>query len=90
MLTQAGNGAPPIEVLGRGIFTLQLGPLKLTPRLVVVADISDQVLLGDNLLREDPALGPGDIMYSEKVLRLCGKAHPSSHGQYPRTCAACS
>ena len=63
-------------MLGRGIFTLQLGPLKLTPCLVVVADISDQVLLGDNLLREDPALGPGDIMYSEKVLRLGGKHIP--------------
>ena len=76
VLAQAGNNAPPIEVLGRGIFTLQLGPLKLTPRLVVVADISDQVLLGDNLLREDPALGPCDIMYSEKVLRLGGKCIP--------------
>ena len=75
VLTQAGKDTPPIEVLGRGIFTLQLGPLKLTPRLVV-ADISDQVLLGDNLLREDPALGPGDIMYSEKILRLGGKRIP--------------
>ena len=76
ILNQAGKDAPPIEVLGRGIFTLQLGPLKLTPRLLIVADISDQVLLGDNLLREDPALGPGDIMYSEKVLRLGGKHIP--------------
>ena len=75
-LAQAGKDAPPVEVLGKGIFTLQLGPLKVKPRLLIVADISDQILLGDNLLREDPALGPGDLMYSEKVLRLGGKRIP--------------
>ena len=30
-------------------------------------------LLGENLLREDKALGPGDILYSENVLQLSGK-----------------
>ena len=76
LISQAGNNAPSIEVIGRGVFDLQLGPLKIPHRLLVVADISDQVLLGENLLREDKSLGLGDILYSENILRLGGKQIP--------------
>ena len=76
LISQAGNNAPLIEVIGRGVFDLQLGSLKIPHHLLVVADISDQVLLGENLLREDKSLGPGDILYSENILRLGGKRIP--------------
>ena len=72
-LKQAGYGVIPI--LGRALFDLQLGPLKIK-RLLTVAKIRDDVLLGFDNLSNDKALGPADILYSRNILKLGQHAIP--------------
>ncbi len=53
---------------------MQPGPVKFQ-RTLIVADIKDEVLLGDDILRLDPE-GPADILNSEKVLLFRGECIP--------------
>ena len=64
---QAGCEVTPI--LGRALFNLQLGPLKIK-QLLMVAKIRDDVLLGFDILQNDKAFGPADILYSRYILKL--------------------
>ena len=68
--TATGAGGAPIQIWGMGKFQVQLGPITLT-REMAVAEITDDVLLGDDILRRDPE-GPMDIVNSEKVLKFKG------------------
>ena len=56
------------------MFELQLGPVKLR-RELGVADIKDDVLLGDNILRRDPE-GPMNIMNSQNIVTFRGQEIP--------------
>ena len=69
----AARGAS-VQPLGRARFNLQLGTWTGS-RLVTVMPISDHALLGDDILRLD-STGPGDIMYTENVLRFAGHKIP--------------
>ena len=55
-----GAGGEPIKIWGWAPFDLQLGPVSLQ-RVLMVAEIEDQILLGDDILRRDPE-GPMDIL----------------------------
>ena len=56
--------------MGTGPFDLQLGPVSLK-RVLMVAEIEDQILLGDDILRRDPE-GPMDILNMEEVMVFKG------------------
>ena len=56
--------------MGQAPFDLQLGPVSLW-RALMVAEIKDQVLLSDDILRRDPE-GPMDILNTEKVMVFKG------------------
>ena len=62
----SGAGGGNIRVWGKGIFELQLGPVRLE-REALVAEITDEILLGDDIIRRDPE-GPMDIINSRKVM----------------------
>ena len=72
-MSMAARGAS-VQPLGRARFHLQLGTWTGS-RLVTVMPISDHALLGDDILRLD-STGPGDIMYTENVLRFAGHKIP--------------
>ena len=74
-----------VEILGKAIFDVEMGrrgnkcnrdknKVKVK-KWLAVSRIRDDVLLGDDILRED-VFGPADIMYSEGVLRFRGKRIP--------------
>ena len=77
---QAGDGV--VEILGKAIFDVEMGrhgnkhnrgknKVKVK-KWLAIGHIRDDVLLGDDILRED-IFGPADIMYSKGVLRFRGK-----------------
>ena len=70
----SGAGGGPIQILGKAKFELQLGPEKLI-REVRVAEIKDEILLGDDIIRRDPE-GPMDIINSQKVIKFKGREIP--------------
>ena len=70
----AGEEGLPIKIWGSAMFDLQLGPVKLQ-RELAVADIRDEVLLGDDILRRDEE-GPMDILNSKRVLLFNGQKIP--------------
>ena len=72
-MDQAVKGAS-VQPLGRAIFKLQLGTWT-GKRLITVVRISDDALLGDDILRLD-ITGPGDILYTENVLKFAGQRIP--------------
>ena len=69
-----GAGGEPIKIWQQTPFDLQLGPVSLQ-RVLMVAEIEDQVLLGDDILRRDPE-GPMDILNTEKVMVFKGLQIP--------------
>ena len=80
---QAGDGV--VEILGKAIFDVEIGrrgnkhnrdknKVKVK-KWLAVGWIQDDVLLGDDILRED-VFGPADILYSEGILRFRGKRIP--------------
>ena len=62
------------EYGGRAILELRLGPVQLT-RALAVADIKDEILLGDDILQRDEE-GPMDILHSEGVITFKGHRIP--------------
>lgn len=64
----------PLELLGRGIFNMQLGPLHLKQDLTV-AHISDEVLLGADIIQNGNK-GPADLILSEERMILQGESIP--------------
>ena len=70
----SGAGGGDIRIWGRAKFKLQLGPVELI-REVVVAEIIDDVLLGDDILRRDHE-GPMDILNSKEVILFRGQEIP--------------
>ena len=70
----SGAGGGDIRIWGQAKFKLQLGPVELI-RETVVAEIIDDVLLGDDILRRDHE-GPMDILNSKKIILLRGQEIP--------------
>ena len=58
-----GAGGNSLNFQGRGTFEIHLGPLRLDKELAV-AEISDEVLLGADILQHDED-GPVDLIISE-------------------------
>ena len=65
-----GAGGEPIKIWGWAPFDLQPGPVSLW-RVLMVAEIEDQILLSEDILRRDPE-GPMDILNTEKVMMFKG------------------
>ena len=72
--TATGAGGAPIQIWGVGKFQVQLGSITLT-REMAVAEITDDILLGDDILHRDPE-GHMDIVNSEQVLKFKGMKIP--------------
>ena len=70
----SGAGGGNIQIWRRAKFKLQLGPVELI-REAIVAEIIDDVLLGDDILRTDHE-GPMDILNSKKSSYLEVKRFP--------------
>ena len=60
--------------MGWAPFDLQLGPMSLQ-RVLMVAEIEEEILLRDDILRRDPE-GPMDILNTEKVMVFKGLRIP--------------
>ena len=69
-----GARGEPIKIWGQAPFDLQLGPVSLQ-RVLMVAEIEEEILLGDDILRRDPE-GPMDILNTEKVMVFKGLRIP--------------
>lgn len=69
-----GAGGTPLNEIGKGHFTIQLGPLELE-REMIVADIEDDCLLGIDILQNESE-GPADLLLSKGIIRLLGKDIP--------------
>ena len=69
-----GAGGEPMKIWGQAPFDLQLGPVSLQ-RVLIVAEIEDEILLGDDILRRDPE-GPMDILNTERVMVFKGLRIP--------------
>ena len=70
----SGAGGGQIQILGKANFEIQLGPVKLI-REARVAEIKDEILLGDDIIRRDPE-GPMDIINSRKIIEFNGHEIP--------------
>ena len=60
--------------MGKGLFKIHLGPVKLQKE-IIVAQIEDDGLLGMDILQNDES-GPADIIMSEGIIRLKGHKVP--------------
>ena len=69
-----GAGGVNIKELGKGKFTLQLGPVSMQTE-AIVAEIDDDGLLGVDVLQNGEG-GPTDLLMSEGVLKVDGKEVP--------------
>ena len=69
-----GAGGVNIKELGKGKFTLQLGPVSMQTE-AIVAEIDDDGLLGVDVLQNREG-GPTDLLMSEGVLKVDGKEVP--------------
>ena len=58
-----------INIWGRGTFDIKLGPVTLTQELAV-AEIDDEILLGDDLLRRDILNSRNVIVYCLRDMRF--------------------
>ena len=65
-----GAGGVSIRELGKGIFTLQLGPVSMQTE-AIVAEIDDDCLLGVDVLQNGEG-GPADLLMSKGVLKVEG------------------
>ncbi|MES9880686.1 MAG: retropepsin-like aspartic protease [Sedimenticola sp.] len=70
----AGASGTPLIELGKAVFSMQLGSVKLVKELVV-AEIQDDCLLGMDILQNDQE-GPGDVLLSQGVIKLRGVEIP--------------
>ena len=59
-----------MKIWGKAPFDLQLWPVSML-RMLTVAEIEDQILLGDAILRRDPE-EPMDVLNMEKVMVFRG------------------
>ncbi|XP_053395476.1 uncharacterized protein LOC128555819 [Mercenaria mercenaria] len=69
-----GAGGAPLNELGKGTFSLQMGPLIMQQEMVV-ADIEDDCLLGIDV-QQNENNGPADMMLSRGVIKLQGHEIP--------------
>ena len=69
-----GAGGVSIKVLGKGTFTLQLGPVSMQTE-AIVAEIDEDGLLGVDVLQNGKG-GPTDLLLSKGVLKVEGKEVP--------------
>ena len=69
-----GAGGVSIKVLGKGTFTLQLGPVSMQTE-AIVAEIDDDGLLRVDVLQNGKG-GPTDLLLSKGVLKVEGKEVP--------------
>ena len=69
-----GASGAVIKELGKGLFKVGIGPLKLEVE-AIVADIEDDGLLGIDILQNGNS-GPADLMMSKGVLHINGKEVP--------------
>ena len=67
----------PIKMWGQAPFDLHLGPVSLQR---VMAEVEDEILLRDDILRRDPE-GPRYILNTEKVMVLQSKSKSSKPHQ---------
>ena len=65
-----GDEGEPIKIWGQAPFDIQLSTMNLW-RALMVAEIEDQILLSDDILKRDPG-GPMDIWNTEKVMVFNG------------------
>ena len=72
-----GAGGVSIRELGKGTFTLQLGPVSMQTE-AIVAEIDDDGLLGVDVLQNGKG-GPTDLLMSKGVLKVEGKEVPIIH-----------
>ena len=70
---RSANGSP-VECLGKGMFKFKLGKLELKKELVVAA-IVDDVLLGSDILQNDPN-GRARLLLDEERMILHGNSIP--------------
>lgn len=83
-----GVDGKALQLRGMGLFEMCLGPLHIE-RQLVVADISDEVILGADIIQQDPD-GPGDLLLSQDKLLLKGASIPLKQvGLPPRIRRAC-
>ena len=69
-----GAGGVSIRDLGKGTFTLQLGPVSMQTE-VIVAEKDDDGLLGVDVLQNGKG-GPTDLLIIKGVLKVEGKEFP--------------
>ena len=69
-----GAGGVNIKELGKGKFTIQLGPVSMETE-AIVAEIDDDGLLGVDVLQNREG-GPTDLLMSKGVLKVEGKDVP--------------
>ena len=80
LMTNA-NGKP-ITCRGCGIFPILFGPVYMEKQLIV-ANITDDVLLGADILLGDPD-GPADLLFSKKVIQFRGAEIQIEADGYPK------
>ena len=72
-----------IECYGNATFGMMLGPLYMEKKLVI-AKITDDCLLGADIILRDPA-GPADLLFSKNIILLRGVEIPIAINQHTNT-----
>ena len=72
--TLVGAGRNEIQIYGRTVFNVELGPLQLDCEMIV-ADIDDDVLLGMDVMQHKEH-GKADILLSQGIVRMRGHSIP--------------
>ena len=71
-----------IPCFGNAVFSIMFGPLYIEKKLVI-ADITDDILLGADILLGDKA-GPADLLFSQNMIVFRGAQIPIEHEGYPK------
>jgi hypothetical protein len=79
---RAANGEA-IKTRGVAYMELCLGPLKLTKKKAIIADIEDEILIGSDVLLFDEE-GPANLMMAEEVMTLRNTTIPIQLFKRPR------
>ena len=79
---RAANGEA-IRTKGVAYMELCLGPLKLTKKKTIIADIEDEILIGSDVLLFDED-GPANLMMAEEVMTLRNTTIPIQLFKRPR------
>ncbi len=72
----------PIPCFGNAVFSIMFGPLYIEKKLVI-ADITDDILLGADILLGDKA-GPADLLFSQNKIVFRGAEIPIETEGYPK------